>query len=275
MIACGTPAGSTGNGSSEEASDSDGDGLTDTEEADLGTDPQSSDSDGDGLADKDETDLGTDPLAIDSDGDSYSDADEIATEHDPLDGDDKIYQGGWPYNPNKDAIEDPGFGKRGKVGGIVPDLITYDLNGDTFDLYDYAGHGKPVMVDVSAEWCYYCQQLGLYMAGKSSYFDDYETDYPELPTVRDMIANGDLYWVEIIDQNQSYETVAQEDLKQWERKYPIPNSPVIADEEQNFIAWTKGAGYPTLFLADENMVVLSLDARDYFTSLAAAAELAP
>lgn len=42
--------------------DSDGDGLSDDEEDDLGTDPNDPDTDGDGVNDGDEVDAGTDPL---------------------------------------------------------------------------------------------------------------------------------------------------------------------------------------------------------------------
>ena len=45
-----------------EAVDSDGDGLSDSEEALLGTDPNNADSDGDGISDGDEVANGTDPL---------------------------------------------------------------------------------------------------------------------------------------------------------------------------------------------------------------------
>jgi formylglycine-generating enzyme required for sulfatase activity len=77
----------------------DGDGLTDIEERNLGTDPTSADSDGDGLTDKEEVDGETkpmdpdtdddglldgeerrwksDPFAVDSDGDSLSDGEEV------------------------------------------------------------------------------------------------------------------------------------------------------------------------------------------------------
>ena len=40
------------------AEDSDGDGLTDGEEHDLGTDPEDADSDGDGVSDGDEVEIG-------------------------------------------------------------------------------------------------------------------------------------------------------------------------------------------------------------------------
>lgn len=46
--------------------DADGDGLSDSEEARLGTDPNNPDTDGDGVSDGDEVFLGTDPLTPDS-----------------------------------------------------------------------------------------------------------------------------------------------------------------------------------------------------------------
>src|SRR5205823_14967458 len=45
--------------------DSDGDGLTDDQEVDLGTDPLSADTDGDGIPDGREVSLGLDPLIPD------------------------------------------------------------------------------------------------------------------------------------------------------------------------------------------------------------------
>jgi MYXO-CTERM domain-containing protein len=60
--------------------DTDGDGLTDTEEGNLGTDPNSADSDGDGLDDGQEVHVyGTDPGNTDTDGDGLSDGDEVNT----------------------------------------------------------------------------------------------------------------------------------------------------------------------------------------------------
>ena len=54
--------------------DDDDDGLTDDEEAALGTDPLLADTDGDGLTDFDEDAAGTDPLLADTDGDTVGDA---------------------------------------------------------------------------------------------------------------------------------------------------------------------------------------------------------
>jgi hypothetical protein len=64
--------------------DTDGDGLTDAEEAVLGTDPAQADTDADGLADKEETQTyGTDPLNPDTDGDGYKDGDEVRNGYNP------------------------------------------------------------------------------------------------------------------------------------------------------------------------------------------------
>ena len=62
------------------ARDSDGDGLSDGEEARLGTNPLLADTDGDGLSDYMEVKVfGTDPKNADTDGDGLTDALELAT----------------------------------------------------------------------------------------------------------------------------------------------------------------------------------------------------
>ena len=53
--------------------DADGDGLTDDEEAAIGTDPLDADSDDDGMSDGDEVANGFDPLAPDQDGNGVLD----------------------------------------------------------------------------------------------------------------------------------------------------------------------------------------------------------
>ncbi len=55
------------------AGDCDGDGLTDSQEAALGTDPTVADTDGDGLVDGEEAAWGSDPTDADSDGDGVPD----------------------------------------------------------------------------------------------------------------------------------------------------------------------------------------------------------
>ncbi len=68
--------------------DADGDGLTNDEEAEIGSDPNDPDTDGDGLIDGEEVFLGTDPTNPDTDGDGSSDLEEEQAGTSPLDPDD-------------------------------------------------------------------------------------------------------------------------------------------------------------------------------------------
>ena len=98
--------------------DRDDDGLTDSQEARLGTDPLNSDTDGDGLTDADEVNtFKTDPLKTDTDDDRLTDAEEIAKGANPLqadtDGDglldgDEVAQGTDPLHmdTDKDGLSD-------------------------------------------------------------------------------------------------------------------------------------------------------------------------
>ncbi len=56
--------------------DSDGDGISDINESNHGTDPNNADSDGDGVSDGDELANGTDPTKWDSDGDGVNDGED-------------------------------------------------------------------------------------------------------------------------------------------------------------------------------------------------------
>lgn len=92
--------------------DTDGDGLTDTQEVDFGTDPENPDSDGDGLLDGDEVQRGSDPTNPDTDGDGLADGDEVQRGTDPTnpdsDGDgipdgEEVQRGTDPRNADSDG----------------------------------------------------------------------------------------------------------------------------------------------------------------------------
>jgi len=87
------------------ACDTDGDGLSNAEEAELGTDPELADTDGDGLDDGAEQEIGSDPLNADTDGDGLSDGDEVGLGVEVAAGDRKHR-----------AVTDAGTGGRGDAG---------------------------------------------------------------------------------------------------------------------------------------------------------------
>lgn len=68
-------------------SDSDGDGLTDTDEETRGTNSENADTDGDGLSDGEEVNRWqTDPKDADTDGDSFGDGTEVRAGYNPKGG---------------------------------------------------------------------------------------------------------------------------------------------------------------------------------------------
>ena len=153
--------------------DSDGDGLSNREEANLGSDPNNPDTDGDGLTDGEEMELGTAIGLVDSDGDLYEDGWEIAEGTDPTDSSSRIYEGFWPYNADKSNLQDVGFTGSASVGQPVGRFIGVDQHGDMVDMWDFLGHGKPVIIDISAQWCPPCQATASWVAGGS---DPYELE---------------------------------------------------------------------------------------------------
>lgn len=247
--------------------DADGDGLNAAEEAKFGTDPDVADTDEDGLDDGEEFELGTDGTEADSDGDGYSDGAEVAEETDPADSDSRIYVGYWPYNMDKDAIEDPGYEDRAKEGETFARFTGPDQFQDVVDIYDFAYQGKPIIVDLSGIWCYYCNEMAAWLEGDPSIWDDYRSSYDWVDGIPEMIENGDIYWITILDQDANYGTVGNRDLQQWYNAYPNPAIPILADEEQVMAAYTNVYGYPTVLVIGEDMTIENYNRRDYTSAL--------
>lgn len=92
--------------------DSDGDGLTNVAELDLGTDPLNADTNGDGVADGVSAGIGRDPLSVDLDGDGLTNAEERVLGTDLLRADtdgDGVADGidAYPLDPTRSVKEPP------------------------------------------------------------------------------------------------------------------------------------------------------------------------
>ena len=227
--------------------DSDGDGLDDKVEVDWGSDPMNSDSDGDGLDDATEYGLGSDPNSEDSDGDGYLDAWEYAEGSDPADADSMIYEGGWPYNPEK--ADGPGNGVSYAVGEQFPRYELKDQFGDRVDLYDFSGHGKYIVIDTSAQWCPPCQEMALWLDGHSETYED------SFPGLRKKVNKSDVYWITVMGEANDGSNATKQTATEWYNDYPHKKIPVLADGDRELQSHIQLGYWPSLILLNENMEV--------------------
>lgn len=96
------------------ARDTDGDGLSDVQEAKLGTDPKSKDTDQDGIADGQEVAMGLNPLNLDTDGDTLYDGGELV----------------YGTNPKKPDTDGDGLSDGQEVYVYKTDPLKVDTDGD-------------------------------------------------------------------------------------------------------------------------------------------------
>ena len=259
-----------GRGTDPDDPDTDNDGVFDGAEVALGLDPFDPDTDGDGLRDGDEQDLGTDPADPDSDDDGYADAVEVAAGTDPNDASDRIYTGGWPFYPHKDDLG-TSTSTRANEGDLVPRFQLPDQHGDTFDLYDLAGHGVPTLVVLTGDWAYWGHQVGTMLEGEPSEFDANVDDpgYGWVEGFWPVLQRGDLQLVMVLNADDSGGTPDAATLQSWLTAHPKLQVPTLLDAEQVVTDWLNPGGYPVAVLVDDDMRVLA--ASDNYTEVFSAA----
>ena len=211
------------------------------------------DLDGDGLSAAEEAALGTDPANPDTDADAYLDGWEVTEGSDPLDPSSRIYQGGWPYDPNKDAREAGDWDGPPYLGRIVPRLVAPDQHGDRVDLYDFGG--EPIIVlDFSTVWCEICREQAAWLAGAP--VDLLDQRYPGVP---ELIDRGELRWITFLAENAAGGPPTVADAAAWDADFPHPQIPVLADEANQLGPWLGVWGYPTLAVTDGDLRLVTYD----------------
>ncbi len=117
------------------------------------------DRDGDGLTNADEAQWGSDPDDPDTDRDTYDDGVEVAQFTDPINGYDHPYTGGWRIDACRNDL---GEGQSYAPGSIVPSWSLMDQNGDGVRIHDFCD--QVVVLASSTEWCVPCTQKAPFLA---------------------------------------------------------------------------------------------------------------
>lgn len=220
----------------ENNADTDGDGLTDDEEADLGTDPTLADTDGDGVTDPQELEDGTNPTYKWSYRYEYGDyrigdcpvaPDEANAGHS---GTAVTEYNGQTYT--RDAYQN---------GDIMEDFIFQDEWGQDVHLYSFCG--QTVIMTISAVWCGPCQSAARKMPGTQAKYEGFT-------------------FIEVLYQNARGRDVDAEDLTEWRTEFEMDGIPVVGPitEGQEYVGPLEGDGYiPTSIVIGPDMTVLAMD----------------
>jgi hypothetical protein len=244
--------------------DTDGDGLLDALEMQIGSDPEDTDTDDDGLLDGEEVELGTSPIDRDSDADGYTDRDELHESTDPLDPSSVIYQGGWPYSFGKTELKG---GLTYEVGKRFADLRLEDQFGDIVSLWDFYNEDKYVIVDICAMWCPPCVNLSRWIAGERG------AQYDAWISVAEAIDSGDAYWFSVLASNRVMEPPTGEDAATWAAEKPHDLIPILADENLDATTFVELSSFPSLVLLSPDLKVHTDGVDDYTAVLDAAVEI--
>lgn len=238
-----TDTGDTG----QDDKDSDGDGLLDSEEKELGTDPLKADTDGDGRSDSEELTDETDPLDDDTDDDGFLDGEEYTAGTDPNAplSYERTTTGRWPDLRSYATTTTP---EGWDIGDRFKNFTATDQNGNSVELYQF--WGNVVLLDFSAGWCGPCRVVAA--SAESEYRSRVNAGKPFV-TVHLMI-NG----------NTTSGPPSVSFLKSWETEYgltfPVVTSSAELDARRGMLATgLYQNGIPFMVLLDQEMVLVQAE----------------
>ncbi len=252
-------------GTDPENVDSDGDGMKDGWENSIGLDPNDSDSDDDGVDDGTETREGTDPLNPDTDGDGHDDGEESDLGSDPM----NAMSYGFPegdYNigdcqlfpEDVEGLEaGPTYENTMTYQGQTYEWITYDEGDlvandvliDSFgqDFPMWSMCGNVVLLAVGAEWCPPCQDKA-----------------EELPALLEEYSDYDWTPIELVQEDYYGDQATVETLERWRDDYDLDGMPVIAPVDYDqyidmYTFWDRDWGIPSLSIIGADLRVVEVD----------------
>ncbi|MCO4769473.1 MAG: hypothetical protein KDA24_05535 [Deltaproteobacteria bacterium] len=220
-----------------------------------GTVDDGTDTDEDGLTDAEEDDLGTDPDDPDTDGDGYDDGDEVANDSDPTDNEDGIFRGGYPFNDDLEDCDDEDFLGSAGEGDQLPCAEFETQFGEDYNLWNMRGSAAFMVIDTSAVWCGPCNSMAAWLADQTP-----DLFGQNLDAARENVWDGNVRWITALYENGAGQPADVDDAESWDDAYPAEGVPVLVDGDSEMIGWIGPPGIPSLSLVDlDTMEVLIVD----------------
>ena len=206
------------------------------------------------------------------------------------------YIGGWPCNPDKESLVDPGW-QGACPGGVgcacggdefflawsdsdecssgrcygqpkggfcppapgepVPRFKGVDQFGQEVDLYDFAGHGKIIALDMSTGWCTPCKELAQWFIDGDPIVKENSWWEETWDPVRDLVNDGQILWVTVLYEDENGEEATPELVKWWYEQWPHEPIAVLEDADRLFHTWLRPTGLPCLNLIGPDMTMLT------------------
>lgn len=224
--------------------DSDGDGLDNKLEEEIGTNPELADSDGDGIGDMAEYEGATDPTKADTDGDGFDDGVELQEGTDATDpmsyvrGDDGV----WP-TLNALCSDDSSTGYA--VGDRFLNLTGTDQYGADVELEQFCGN--VMLIDYSAGWCGPCKSVAVTA----------EEEYRDL-------ADKGFVIVHVMTGDWDSNEIKGDFLKEWADQYGLTFPVMEADNADTALSGLSSAGLyrnaiPFMMLVDQDLNIVQAE----------------
>ena len=139
----------------------------------------------------------------------------------------------------------------------LPRFRAIDQYGEEVDLYDFAGQGRNIAIEVGTRFCTPCKALAaFYTSGDSSTLEaDFRWWRPEYADVRRQIEEGEIYWITVLFSGGN-DPADAEDTAWWHEQWPNHNVAVLADTDLDLKNYLEVVSYPHVVVVDENLRVL-------------------
>lgn len=172
-----------------------------------------------------------------------------------------------PEPSMKDTLGDPDWDPPGAVGDQVPHFVAVNQYGEEVDLYDYAGQGVPIVIDMGTSFCAPCKDLAAYLSdgdmshlvwgvdeetGEDEYYPWWSAEYEGLHA---MVADGEIYWITVLFNESESGPADSDECAAWHDEFPNPDIPVLADSDLKLKTWLGIESYPTLNLINPDMTL--------------------